>query len=278
MTGLARVVPLVIVIAGGPATAEPVGWRLEESLALSPAPSRDEVSSTGISLALTVDWRDTAGWYLGGSWGGTWVRVEAPSSGVLTSIDPANLLLLAGHRLGPSTRELGVGLRLGVPLALFWGESIPDKRAAEHNHIAASAARAGRDPWLWQMNVIPVGLDLSLDLALAPWLRLRLELEPGALISLNSRPSRLAMRGEVELSASWRALSSHLGWGVFASASPLENGDHDQHSAWLGLALDLGDGHEVGLDVNLNLDGPLGVAANAPKPTWGLVLSARHHL
>lgn len=259
-----------------PAAAEAGTW-LEETLAVSPAPSRDEVSSTGLSLTVDVDWRARSGWFFGAAAGATFAALESPSFGASSALDPSNLALRGGYRITTRPLEIGLGLHLAAPLALFWGDSIQAKRTTEHNHLTASTARGQRDAWLWQMNTIPIGLALDLDLHLADDLDLALRAEPTALTSLNSRPTRLALLSAVELRARWCPVEIRLGWSHLVSTLALENLDHDQHAAWLGIELHLGE-HRIGLTTTLNLDGPWGVATGEAQPTWGIALSARHHL
>lgn len=284
---LTRLTPLIAVITVAlsvatslphSARAEP-GTTLRETFALSPAPSRDEVSSTGLSLTVALDWQRPSGWFFGATAGATWTTLEGPALGESSALDPSNLAFRGGHRFTADGFELGLGLHLAAPLALFWSDNIEDKRTSEHNHLTASASRGQRDPWLWQMNTIPVGLRVDLELRLSDELDLDLVLraEPTALISLNSRPTRLAVASSLELRAGWDPLEVELGWSHLVSTLALENLDHDQHAAWLGLGLDLGE-HQVGLTATLNLDGPWGVATGEAKPTWGLALHASHRL
>lgn len=268
---------LALALTASSAQAEP-GTYLSETLALSPAPSREEVSSTGLSLTLALDRERPSGWFFGATAGATFAQIDAPAFGSTSSLDPSNLALSGGIRvIDTPSFELELGLHLAAPLALFWGDDIQAKRASEHNHLAASTARGQRDAWLWQMNTIPVGVTLSLDLRLNDHLDLILSAEPTALISLNSRPTRLAMLSAVELRAAWHPIELHLGWSHLVNTLALENLDHDQHAVSLGLDLRLGE-HELGLTTTLNLDGPWGVATGEAKPTWGLALSVRHRL
>lgn len=268
---------LALALTASSAHAEP-GTHLSETLAFSPAPSREEVSSTGLSLTLAIDWKTPSGWFFGATAGATFAHIDAPAFGSTSSLDPSNLALSGGIRvIDTHTFDLDLGLHLAAPLALFWGDSIQAKRTSEYNHLAASTARGQRDAWLWQMNTIPVGVTLDLDLRLNDHLDLILSAEPTALISLNSRPTRLALSSSLELRASWHPVELHLGWTHFVDTLALENLDHDQHAASLGLGLRLGE-HELALTASLNLDGPWGIETGEAKPTWGLALSARHRL
>lgn len=258
------------------ASAEP-GWHLAESLAFSPAPSRADVSSKGFSLTLAADRRSAAGWTFGAAAGATLATLASPSVGASTTLDPSNISLTGGHRLATSAFDLGIGLHLAAPLALYWRDNIQGKRATEHNYLTASTARGQRDAWLWQSNTFPAGLALDLDLRFSDRLHLLARAEPTALLSLNSRPARLALLSVLELRTSWRPVGVRLGWSHLASTLALENLDHDQHAAWLGLDLLLGE-RQVGLTTTVNLDGPWGVSTGEAKPTWGLALNARHKL
>lgn len=268
---------LALALPASSAHAEP-GTYLSETLALSPAPSREEVSATGLSLTLALDWERPSGWFFGATAGATFAQIDSPAFGSTSSLDPSNLALSGGTRvIDNHTFDLALGLHLAAPLALFWGDSIEAKRATEHNHLAASTARGQRDAWLWQLNTIPVGVTLDLDLRLSEHLDLTLRAEPTALISLNSRPTRLALLTALELRASWRPVELSVGYSHLVSTLALENLDHDQHAVSLGLELRLGE-HQLGLTTSLNLDGPWGVTTGEAKPTWGLALSARHRL
>ena len=266
----------LVAALGGRGAAAPTPWRVAESFAVSPAPSRDDVSALEVSLVLEGEYCWSGGTSLGAAWGATWAHITSPATGALGALDPGNLMLGGGYAFDVGALHLKMGARLGAPLAIFWGNGVTDKRASEFNHSAAAAARGERLPWLWQLNAAPVGLDLQLTLAPTDGLSVTARLEPTALISVNSRPSRLALHAEVEAAAALGALTLRLGWGYLVSTSALENTDRDQHSVWGGGDLAVGHAHHVTVDVNVNLDGPYGVASGEAKPTWGLVLGARH--
>lgn len=246
---------------------------LEASLAFSPTPSAPDVSTVGLSGLLGARYRRPSGLEFGLDLGLSGVSLAVAGRETVGRLALANVLLGVGYRraLGPEWRG-AAGLRVGAPLATFPG-GIAENRATELAHLVAASARGFRDPFPFLMNVIPVVLDLSAEHDLSRWLRVSGELAAAALVSVNVRPSRLALRAALEAEASFEPFSVRSRLNYLLSTLALENHDLDQLSAGLGLGLALG-AHTLRLDFNFGLDEPYGVTRDSPAPTWGMVLGA----
>ena len=61
---------------------------------------------------------------------------------------------------------------------------------------------------------------------------------------------------------------------MFTSTKSIENNNYDQHS--IGLGTDIAFGSITGMvDAHVNIDAPNGLAVDAPKPTWGVIVGVR---
>ena len=188
---------------------------------------------------------------------------------------PANPLLGAGAILDVGRARLRLGGRLIVPLALYWEGTIPRNRAADFGYSGAASARGWRDPLSWRQNVAGLAADAAIAVALAPTWDAELAVAPTALVSLNDAPSSLTLAAALELRWRLDPVALVAGWSLFASSVPLENGDRDQHALRVATEVSVAPEHRLRLEVDLNLDGPHGVAAGEAKTTWGVVLGTR---
>lgn len=257
-------------VVAGPFAFSPA-LALETSLAFSPTPSAPDVSTVGLSGLLSGRYRRPSGLEFGLDLGLSGVSLAVAGRETIGRLALANVLLGVGYRraLAPAWRG-AVGLRVGAPLATFPG-GIVENRATELAHLVAAAARGFRDPFPFTMNVIPVVLDLSAEHELSRWLRVSGELAAAALVSVNIRPSRFALRAALEAEASFEPFSIRSRLNYLVNTQALENHDLDQLSAGVGLGLALGC-HTLRIDFNFGLDEPYGLTRNSPAPTWGMVL------
>jgi len=195
------------------------------------------------------------------------VEDDSPRHGVF----PGNLLLGAAfERKLRAELDGALSLRVGAPLALYSG-GIDDNRLAELAYTVASSAQGFREPFVWQMNVVPLVLGVAAAWHMPRWALLTAELSPSYLISVNQRPSRAALSAHLDWALQHGALIGHVGLNYFASTLPLENRDRDQLALRFGAAI-LVAKQRVGVDVSFGLDTPYGANQTDPHPWWGMAL------
>jgi hypothetical protein len=148
---------------------------------------------------------------------------------------------------------------------------IDDNRLAELAYTMAVSAQGFRDPYVWQMNVVPLVLGARAAFRPLDWLTLAGELSPAYLVSVNQRPSRAAVLAAVDASAAVGQLLGHAGVNYFANSLPLENRELDQVALRFGAGAVLS-GQRLLLDMAVGLDAPYGVLQTAPHPFWGICL------
>jgi hypothetical protein len=237
--------------------------------AFTTSPHGPTVDTFGAALRLTGDYQfeNGLGLTLEGGLVSTSLRVEEEPR--RRGIFPGNVLVGASFvRRLASQLAAGASLRVGAPLALYHG-GIDENRLAELAYTTATAAQGFREPFVWQMNVVPVVLGGSFVLRAPRWLLLTAELTPAALVSVNQRPSRVAVGAHHDAAATQGAFSGHLGLHYFASTLPLENRERDQLAVRFGVAALLGE-QRLGIDVSLGLDDPYGAFRDDPHPWWGI--------
>lgn len=137
----------------------------------------------------------------------------------------------------------------------------------------ASSAQGYREPFVWQMNVVPVVLGLGAVWNVSRWALFTIELSPSYLISVNQRPSRAAIGAHADWAFQQGWFVGHLGLNYFASTLPLENRDRDQLAVRFGAGMLLGE-QRLGIDTSFGLDDPYGAFQNDPHPWWGIALVA----
>jgi hypothetical protein len=262
--------------AGDDALAEPPeaarrAVHLGLDVAVTTSPHGPTVDSFGIAPSLEGGYRFTNGLGLtldGGLVSAALTVEDEPSR---HGWFPGNALFGASfeRRLFRSV-EGRASLRAGAPLALYHG-GIDENRQAELAYTMATSAQGFRDPYLWQMNVVPLLLGGSVTLRPVDWLLLTAKLEPGYLVSVNQRPSRVAIAAHLDATASYRAFTTHAGLYYFASTLPLENRDRAQLALRFGAGV-IVDAQHLGVDVSLGLDDPYGAFQDEPHPWWGVSL------
>ena len=149
--------------------------------------------------------------------------------------------------------------------------NIPDNRLVEFNYNNANCAYGWTDPHLWSMNIIPIVIDAQIAGVLTTDFKYDVNLSPSYLVSVNSRPSRVAFSATAEGDYSFSGIHLRAGAALFVSGLSIENNDYDQHSLWIGSNIRFLD-TETRIDLHLNLDQPNGILSQGPKPTWGFVI------
>ncbi len=257
----------------GPGASLAAPWTLDLETALSLAPSDAEFDTWSLSLVLDARHTFRSGLDLGVAAGvsGMGLAVEGqPSRG---GDDFGNVILAGGysHALHPSLR-LRAGLRAGAPLATFPG-GIAENRRVEHAYRVANGAHGYRDPLVWEMNAVPLGLELSAAWVASPRALVEARVTPFYAVSVNARPSRISLAAV--LSSRWMPVTPlHLeaGLSYFASQAPLMNEEQDQLAAQVGAGVKLGR-QLVLARFALGLDAPYGITVDDPQATWGLMLA-----
>jgi hypothetical protein len=168
--------------------------------------------------------------------------------------------------------ELRVCVRAGAPLATYPG-GIEENRLAELDYLIALNAQGLREPFVWLTNVVPVVLDARAAWRAHPRLTLVGLLAPAALLSVNQRPSRVALSARADGFLSAGPIFGRLGVAYFLSSLALENAEHDQLSLGAGVGVEAA-AQRLSLDLALGLDAPYGVGVPHPAPSWGIALVA----
>ncbi len=270
---LGLVTPALARSPDDPDASPPAPWTLDLEAALALEPSDAELDTW--SLSLVVDARHTfrSGFDLGVVAGVSGMGIEVDGQPARSGVDVGNPVLAAGFSLAlQPTLRLRAGLRAGAPLATFPG-GIAENRRVEHAYRVANGAHGLRDPLVWEMNAVPIGLELSAWWAASSRASLEARVTTFYAVSVNARPSRLSVAAA--LLSRWTPLGPlHLEAGLcyFASQEPLMNAELDQLAAQVGAGVRLG--HQLVLArFALSLDAPYGIAVDDPQATWGLMLA-----
>jgi hypothetical protein len=185
--------------------------------------------------------------------------------------------LVAVHLLAPegppeaagSTWSGRIGVGTAPPLVTVPG-TIHANAAADLADRVALGARGFEGPWLWADNAIPIVV-----LAAAAWrvnerVELTADLQPGHLLSVNRRASRVALDATA-------AVRFHVGGSIpellihsFVQSEPIEDGDFAQTSAAVAITKEAGRWW-VRSGVIVGLDGPAGFGE---RNATGMGLSA----
>ena len=264
----------IILFSGGTvrATAQNNSASVGLFAAFSLVPHSEGVAARAFSPALDAAYSLGSNLDVAAQWGVAFLSLDRNGFDRERRVDAGNPLIAIRYRLSPRPNwmEYSLGLQAGAPLAVFPG-NIPANRLAEFNYNCANSAHGWRNPFVWMMNVVPTMIDLRARGRIFDDLSWNLTLDPSYLISVNTRPSRFALSGLLELD--FAVAGTHLlgGGSWFYSSLALENNDHDQRSVWLGAGVRALSG-QFHIEINLNLDGPNGFASHSPKPTWAMVL------
>jgi hypothetical protein len=239
--------------------------------ALTTSPNGPTVSSLGGALSLLAGYRFASGIDVSLAGGVTAVSLDIEGQPTRRGTFPGNVLLgVAFERVLRSAFEVGASFRAGAPVALFPG-GIDDNRLAELAYNMAASAQGFRGPFIWQTNVVPLVLGAHASLRPIEWLTLTARVNPAYLLSVNQRPSRLAVASQVDATAALHHLTGHVGLTHFASTLPLENRHLDQLALHFGAGAVM-DGQRWMLDFSIGLDAPYGVLEEAPHPWWGIAI------
>jgi hypothetical protein len=168
--------------------------------------------------------------------------------------------------------SLRVGLAFGPPLVTVPG-TIPSNVAAEYGDEVSLEARGFSGYWLWARNAIPIALLLRSEAQLASHLSLDAGLEPGLLVSVNSSPSHAALAAHAAVAYRIGPLAPGLRLQALVRSTPLAEGDFAQLALAPFTRLDVGHGF-LRAELDLNLDGPYGLAGRAGATVWGATLEA----
>jgi hypothetical protein len=263
--------------AGGPALEPGLPQRrvahLGVEAALTTSPNGPTVDSLGGAMRVAGDYRFASGLGVSVEGGVSTVSLEIEGQSPRAGTFFGNALL--GVSFERSLRpglDAAASLRVGAPLALYPG-GIDDNRLAELAYGMAASAQGFREPFIWQANVAPLVLGVRAGLRANEWLMLSGQIAPAYLISVNQRPSRLAVASQVDAAAVFQPLVAHVGLSHFVSTLPLENRERDQLAVRLGAGVLL-HGQRYMLDLSIGLDDPYGAFQSDPHPWWGIGIVA----
>jgi hypothetical protein len=179
--------------------------------------------------------------------------------------------LLAAHLMLLDEPRHSVELGLGVapPLVTAPGGLDANSAAVFADRVALEA-RGTQAPWLWSNNAVPVVLPASVEVQVAQRFRLRLEAQPAYLISVNRRPSRVALDSTL-----WGTLSAgswlpELALHGYVQSVPIRDGDYAQLSVATALRYDRHRWWARG-ELAVNIDGPAGFGETNRTP-WGVTV------
>lgn len=165
--------------------------------------------------------------------------------------------------------RLRLGATAGAPLVTVPG-GITANAAAEHADRAATAATGQRIYWLWARNAVPLVAFARLQYVVEE-LVVRIDLEPGLLVSVNRDPSSVALLGAFEAAMRLGSLSPGLRLTSLFTSRPRDTNDFSQSTAAAFLRWD-----EArffgGAEVVTGIDGPQGLA-RTDQTSWGATLS-----
>jgi hypothetical protein len=183
----------------------------------------------------------------------------------------ANPMLGVELRAFESERlRLRLGGAAGAPLLTVPG-GITRNAAAEHADRAATAATGQRVYWLWARNVVPAVLLGRLEYAIEELL-VRVDLEPGLLVSVNRDPTSIALLGAFETAIRLGPLSPGLRLTSLVTSRERDTHDFSQTTAAAFLCWD-GDAIFADVEAVTGVDGPQGLSRD-DQTSWGVTLGA----
>ncbi|MFZ5890599.1 MAG: hypothetical protein ACOY0T_05970 [Myxococcota bacterium] len=244
----------------------------EAAFTAATTPSNAQVSTFHIAPSLALALRLGARWTstLDATLGFTSFEQEARERRTSTRFGNP---LLGFHLtlLAEPFRELRVGLAAAPPLVTTPGGLDANSAAAFADRVALQA-RGTQAPWLWSNNAIPLLALVSLREHLFSNVALRLDVQPGYLLSVNRRASRVALdvtaRGELRAGRWVPEAAFHL----YTQSVPILDGDYAQLSAAAALRYELAVAW-LRAEFALNLDGPAGFGMHNRTP-WGVTLAS----
>jgi hypothetical protein len=183
----------------------------------------------------------------------------------------ANPMIGAQTRMFDSERvSLRLGVAAGAPLLTVPG-GLTRNAAAEHADRAATAATGQRFYWLWARNVVPLVLLGRLEYTIEE-LVVRVDLEPGFLISVNRDPSSVALLGTFEAAVRLGSLSPGVRLTSLFTSRERDTHDFSQTTAAAVLRWD-GDTIFGSAEAVTGIDGPQG-SSQRDQTSWGVTLGA----
>lgn len=173
-----------------------------------------------------------------------------------------HLMLLEEPR---HTVELGLGA--APPLVTAPG-GLDANSAAVFSDRVALEARGTQGPWLWSNNAVPIVLPASVEVHAGQRFQVRLEAQPAYLISVNRRPSRLALDSTLRGSFTAGSWQPELALHGYVQSVPIRDGDYAQLSVATALRYEQPRWWARG-ELALNVDGPAGFGETNRTP-WGV--------
>ncbi len=255
----------------------------EATVTATAAPQTHAVRSAQVAPSLGLAWRVSRPLVLHADVGASFTSYrfgDAPSGSVARLANPlvgADVTVIdssrqvdADERAGGPTFRLTLGGLVGGPLVTVPSGGITSSAAAEHADRVALAAAGPRGTFAWARNALPLVARARAAVGAGP-LELRVDVEPGLLVSVNRDPSRAAFVVVPEAALVGDGYEARLGLATAISTSALEasrGGDFAQSAAFLGGRYHVGALYIVG-EARLLLDGPQGVVEQAGTP-WGV--------
>ena len=233
------------------------------------SPSGDEVATVHVAPQLSAALRFARSWSATLDISAAFTSYHVHGDERRDVLRMGNPLLAAHYAVKEDERGvLRVGLGVGPPLVTVPG-TIPTNVAAAYSDTVAAAARGFQGYWLWARNAVPLFLAVAGTLDLRSGVVLAGELQPGALISVNSAPSRAALLGNASIAYRLGRFLPGLRAQLFFSSIPLAEHDFTQLSLAPFVRLDL-DRSFFRVELDLNLDGPHGLAGARGATVWAL--------
>ena len=180
---------------------------------------------------------------------------------------------MLGVQLTAFTSErlhLRLGAAAGAPLVTVPG-GITANAAAEHADRAATAATGQRVYWLWARNSVPIVALARLEYEIEE-LVVRVDLEPGLLLSVNRDASSVALLGAFEAAMRLGSFAPGLRLTSLFTSRPRDTNDFSQTTAAAFLRWD-GARLFGGAEVVTGIDEPQGLT-RADQTSWGATLNA----
>jgi len=166
--------------------------------------------------------------------------------------------------------RLRLGGAAGAPLVTVPG-GITANAAAEHADRAATAATGQRLYWLWARNAVPLVAFARLDYSIEE-LTVRVDLEPGALVSVNRDASSVALLGAFEAAMRIGSVSPGVRLTSLFTSRPRDTNDFSQSTVAAFLRWS-GDHAFGGAEAVTGIDEPQGLTRR-DQTSWGVSLNA----
>jgi hypothetical protein len=163
-----------------------------------------------------------------------------------------------------------VGALIGAPLVLT-PSGVPENVTARFGDRMARAARGYDTPWLFADAAIPVALTLSGTARPSSLLEVGATVQPGALVSVSRKSSRLAVVGSTYLALVFGPGRVGVRGTVGAESVPIEGHDFAQVSLSPFVGWE-GERFYVSASTTLGLAGPYRIGSEI-STAWGTAVS-----